>query len=76
MFWSLPSVLSFVGLRAGKTIEDYGYGQAEWFSDVLDLPHGLPSHDTFRRVLSQLDPDELTKCFVSWTTALSDLAGG
>ncbi|PON13278.1 hypothetical protein C2W62_35160, partial [Candidatus Entotheonella serta] len=26
--------------------------------------------------MSQLDPDELTKCFVSWTTALSDLAGG
>ncbi|PON11324.1 ISAs1 family transposase, partial [Candidatus Entotheonella serta] len=64
------------GAEGWEDIEDYGYAQAKWFSDVLDLPHGLPSHDTFRRVLSQLDPDELTKCFVSWTTALSDLAGG
>jgi predicted transposase YbfD/YdcC len=40
------------------------------------LPHGIPSHDTFRRVLSQLDPDELAQCFISWTTALSDLFGG
>ena len=64
------------GAEGWEDIEDYGYAQAEWFSDVLDLPHGIPSHDTFRRVLCQLDPDELTKCFVSWTTALSDLSGG
>ena len=64
------------GAEGWEDIEDYGYAQAEWFSDVLDLPHGIPSHDPFRRVLCQLDPDELTKCFVSWTTALSDLSGG
>ena len=32
-----------------------------------DLPHGIPCHDTFRRVLSRLNPDELTPCFISWT---------
>jgi len=42
----------------------------------LDLPHGIPSHDTFRRVLARLDPEELTQCFMSWTSALSDLSGG
>ena len=57
------------GAEGWEDIEDYGYAQAEWFSDVLDLPHGIPSHDPFRRVLCQLDPDELTKCFVPWTTA-------
>jgi predicted transposase YbfD/YdcC len=45
-------------------------------AEVLDLPHGIPGHDTFRRVLSRLDPEELTRCFVAWTTALSDLSGG
>lgn len=36
----------------------------------------MPGHDTFRRVLSRLDPDELTQCFLSWTAALRDLSGG
>jgi predicted transposase YbfD/YdcC len=36
----------------------------------LELPHGIPSHDTFRRVLSRLNPDELAQCFVDWTEAL------
>lgn len=64
------------GAEGWEDIEEYGNAQAEWFAEILDLPHGIPGHDTFRRVLSRLDPDELTQCFVSWTTALSDLSGG
>lgn len=64
------------GAEGWEDIEEYGNAQAEWFAEVLDLPHGIPGHDTFRRVLSRLDPDELTQCFVSWTTALSDVSGG
>jgi predicted transposase YbfD/YdcC len=64
------------GAEGWEDIEEYGTAQAEWFAEVLELPHGIPGHDTFRRVLSRLDPDELTQCFVSWTAALSDLSGG
>lgn len=64
------------GAEGWEDIEDYGHAQAEWFADVLDLPHGIPSDDTFRRVLSQLDAEELTSCFISWTQALSDHSGG
>lgn len=64
------------GAEGWEDIEEYGKAQAEWFAQVLELPHGIPGHDTFRRVLSRLDPDELTQCFVSWTAALSDLSGG
>jgi len=64
------------GAEGWEDIEEYGKAQADWFAEFLDLPNGIPSHDTFRRVLSRLDPDELTECFVSWTTALSDLSGG
>ncbi|HEY7711871.1 MAG TPA: ISAs1 family transposase [Candidatus Entotheonella sp.] len=41
-----------------------------------ELPHGIPSHDTFRRVLSRLKPDELTQCFVRWTEALRESLDG
>ena len=43
---------------------------------VLDIPHGIPSHDTFRRVLARLDPDEFTHCFLTWTQALSERSAG
>jgi predicted transposase YbfD/YdcC len=64
------------GAEGWEDIEEYGKAQATWFADLLDLPHGIPCHDTFRRVLSRLDPDELTRCFISWTTALRDVSGG
>lgn len=64
------------GAEGWEDIEEYGKAQAEWFEEVLDLPHGIPCDDTFRRVLSRLDPDELTQCFLSWSEALSDMSGG
>ena len=64
------------GAEGWEDIEEYGKSQEEWFTDLLDLPHGIPGHDTFRRVLSRLDPDALTRCFIAWTTALSEASGG
>lgn len=64
------------GAEGWEDIEEYGKAQADWFAALLTLPHGIPSHDTFQRVLSRLDPDELTHCFLSWTRALSALSGG
>jgi predicted transposase YbfD/YdcC len=64
------------GAEGWEDIEEYGKAQAEWFADLLDLPHGIPGHDTFRRVLSRLDPEELTQCFIAWTHALSEASGG
>jgi predicted transposase YbfD/YdcC len=64
------------GADGWEDIEEYGTSQAAWFATFLDLPHGIPSHDTFRRVLSRLDPEELTQCFIAWTEALSEASGG
>jgi len=64
------------GAEGWEDIEEYGKAQAEWFADLLDLPHGIPGHDTFRRVLSQLDPEEFTQCFLSWTNALNAASAG
>jgi DDE_Tnp_1-associated len=64
------------GAEGWEDIEEYGKAQAEWFEEVLDLPHGIPRDDTFRRVLSRLDADELTQCFISWSEALSYLSSG
>lgn len=64
------------GAEGWEDMEEYGKSQAAWFTDLLDLPSGIPGHDTFRRVLSRLDPEELPQCFIAWTAALSDVSQG
>jgi len=71
---ALCAVIS--GAEGWEDMEEYGQAQAEWFAQFLELPHGIPSHDTFRRVLSRLQPDELTQCFVHWTEALRESLDG
>jgi predicted transposase YbfD/YdcC len=64
------------GAEGWEDIEEYGKAQAEWFADLLDFPHGLPGHDTFRRVFSQGDPEEFTQGFIAWTNALHAATAG
>ena len=64
------------GAEGWEDREEYGKANAEWRGDLLDLPHGIPGHETFRRVLSRLAPEELTKGFIAWTNALSVASGG
>jgi predicted transposase YbfD/YdcC len=71
------AVCAVIGGAAGwEDIEEYGKAQAAWFADLLDWPHGIPGHDTLRRVLSRLAPEELTQGFIAWTQALSEASGG
>jgi hypothetical protein len=64
------------GAEGWEDIAEDGRSQAEWCASLLDVPHGMPGHDTFRRVVSRWDPEELTQCFIAWTQALSEASGG
>lgn len=57
-------------------VRDFGKAKLKWFKTFLDLPHGIPSQDTFERVFSRLDPDAFEGCFIEWTKALSVSSGG
>ncbi len=39
------------GASGWEQIEVFGRAKQEWFSPFLELPGGIPGHDTFRRVL-------------------------
>ena len=47
-----------------------------WLAQYLDLSSGLPSHDAFNDVLSQLNPEEFERCLLSWITALVTVSNG
>src|ERR671933_117753 len=49
----------------------YGRSKLAWLSSFLDLPNGIPSHDTFRRVFMLLDPDAFEACFTRWARSLA-----
>ena len=51
-------------------IELFGKSKLAWFQGFLELPHGIPSHDTFGDVFARLDPVQLQDCFISWTQSL------
>lgn len=51
-------------------MEDFGNAKYDWFKTFLALPNGIPSHDTFNRVFSALDPEEFLEAFLNWTQGL------
>ena len=57
-------------------VEMSGKSKEEWFRSFLDLPNGIPSHDTFGDVFSRLDPDRFQECFVEWSQGLAELLPG
>ena len=73
-------VVAICGVVCGAddwvSIEQFGNAKHKWFASFLDLPHGIPSHDTFGRVFAALDPREFSRCFSSWIQAVADVAEG
>src|ERR671932_975824 len=53
-----------------EDIEPYGRSKRAWLGTFLELPNGIPSHDTFRRVLMLIDPDAFEACFARWARSL------
>jgi predicted transposase YbfD/YdcC len=50
----------------------FGQCKQPWLKTFLELTNGIPSDDTFRRVISTLQPDEFEACFQRWTKAISN----
>jgi predicted transposase YbfD/YdcC len=67
------AVCAVVGGAEGWTdVEAFGCAQLAWFKSFLELPNGIPSHDTFGRVFARLSPSAFEQAFVRWTQALSE----
>lgn len=66
--------IAILGILCGAdgwvAIETYGKAKEEWLSTLLELPNGIPSHDTFGRVFSKLDPEILEANFQAWVKVI------
>ena len=68
MFISLAAVIS--GAETWNEIEEFGNEKLDWLTKYLDLPNGIPSHDTFNRFFSTMDPDNFEAVFRKWISSL------
>jgi predicted transposase YbfD/YdcC len=64
------------GADSWADVELFGDAKYSWFKGFLELPHGIPSHDTFRRVFALLDPEQFQARFVQWIQAVDELTEG
>ena len=63
-------VITICGVIAGADdwveIADFARAKKDWFKTFLELPGGIPSHDTFGRVMSLIEPEAFGKCLGNW----------
>lgn len=64
------------GAESYPAIEDFGHEREEWLRQFLELPEGIPSHDTFNRVLQLLDPVEFQASFLRWMQTVAEVTAG
>jgi predicted transposase YbfD/YdcC len=64
------------GAEGWVDIADFGEAKQDWFRTFLALPNGIPSHDTFGRVFSLLDPKQFQTSFAAWMRSVVTLTHG
>src|SRR5436309_11307990 len=64
------------GADGWSDVELFGRNKKEWLKTFLELPKGIPSHDTFGRVFAKIKPDEFQKRFIEWVQAIEKLTAG
>lgn len=73
---------SICGADNWVDIELFGESKEEWLAKCyqnrtfLELPNGIPSHDTFGDVFARLDPEEFRRCFAEWVRAVATVTKG
>lgn len=72
--------ISICGVLSGADnwvkVATFGRKKENWLKTFLELPNGIPSHDTFDRVFRLVDPGEFEKRFVKWTEEMANLLPG
>lgn len=64
------------GAEGWEEFELFGQSKMDWFKRFLELPNGIPSDDTFRRVFARISPHQFQQCFLEWVRSVYDLTQG
>ena len=64
------------GAEGFNEIEEFGEAKEEWLKQFLELPNGIPSHDTFRRVFMLIKPEKFQAVFLGWVASVAKTTKG
>lgn len=64
------------GADKWEDVEEFGEIRYDWLKTVLELPNGIPSHDTFNRVFSLINPKAFQQCFTEWVQSVAQVTKG
>lgn len=64
------------GAEGWVDIELFGKSKQSWLASFLELPNGIPSHDTFGRVFSKIDAQQFQLAFYEWVWAVNEIVQG
>ena len=64
------------GANDCEALAEFGQAHQDWLRTFLNLPNGIPSHDTFNRVLTLLKPSEFQRGLQNWITSEVEVVAG
>ena len=64
------------GADGFASIKQFGKARSDWLKRFLKLKNGVPSEDTFGRVLARIAPEEFERCFLRWVRSACEAMGG
>ena len=73
---SLTICAVICGAEGWADVELFGKSKYDWLRRFLDLPNGIPSHDTLGRVFSRIDSKQFQRCFTDWVKRVSEQTQG
>ena len=59
------------GAECWTDVERFGKAKEDWLKTFLELKNGIPSHDTFGRIFSQISPSAFENCYRMWVQSVS-----
>ena len=62
---------TIAGAEGFNEIEDWAHIRHSWLKKFLELPNGIPTHDTLNRVFSMINPKEFQRCFLEWIESIN-----
>ncbi len=73
-------IIAICGVVAGadtyEQIENFGKKRKRWLSKFLELPYGIPSHDTFDRIFERMNPQKFQNSFKKWIASVAKQTKG
>ncbi len=64
------------GAETWNNVEEYAHAKEDFLRGFMELPNGIPSHDTFNRVFSAIDNQQFEDCFIQWVSSLAGIVKG